>query len=566
VGFKPFRSTFGLWFVGKTQSVSSLLLAGSALTLFGVGARPADEFSYHVVRLALQSSSDWAELAHNQTEYILSAKLVSTDGDILHTSVSRRSAGLQQPLVQAQTGGVVRLTWDLAVSPQFLTTPGTLALQKGSIGRCTVDCGLVQEQGLIHVASFTNSIVNSTDGRNTAVFPCDYASCTNATVRKKVGPDVRRTVWAIFCLWYGYGSTWADPWFIDSPLRPYTSDDPNAMERQIIEAKMAGIDGFAAMYFPYAFAETNLLRLLDTAARMRFPIALMTSSEYGAVNGAVSPDAILTQMRHLFQLCGQHPALQRLDGRPVLFWYAAPRGLGLAQWADLFGRLRREGIDAWHIAMDYSLECLEVFDGLYNFEALGLYDHFGPAAYASYMSEISLMTRHYWLLHPGTQRKVFTATAQPGFDDRQWPPGLGRYKDRDHGNFYRDTFGIARGSEPDWIVISTWNFWEENSYIEPSQAYGNLYLEITEDQVRRWKQNVPAPLTLSVFHPSPCRVLVSARNNASMLIEESFDLLDWRAVLSNTNPGTRPEEAFSLIGSLEITNSAMGFYRLRKLD
>ncbi|MGB3905510.1 MAG: glycoside hydrolase family 99-like domain-containing protein [Anaerolineae bacterium] len=37
----------------------------------------------------------------------------------------------------------------------------------------------------------------------------------------------------------------------------------------------------------------------------------------------------------------------------------------------------------------------------------------------------------------------------------------------------------ALHSDPDWIFITTWNEWWEHTYIEPSESYGDQYLEIT---------------------------------------------------------------------------------------
>jgi hypothetical protein len=60
-------------------------------------------------------------------------------------------------------------------------------------------------------------------------------------------------------------------------------------------------------------------------------------------------------------------------------------------------------------------------------------------------------------------------------------------KQRDGGTFYRYTFEAALQSDPDWIFITSWNEWWENTHIEPSQAFGNLYLEITQEYSDLWK-------------------------------------------------------------------------------
>lgn len=42
-------------------------------------------------------------------------------------------------------------------------------------------------------------------------------------------------------------------------------------------------------------------------------------------------------------------------------------------------------------------------------------------------------------------------------------------------------------SDPDWILIATWNEWWETTHIEPSQAFGDLYLGLTREYAVRWK-------------------------------------------------------------------------------
>jgi hypothetical protein len=48
---------------------------------------------------------------------------------------------------------------------------------------------------------------------------------------------------------------------------------------------------------------------------------------------------------------------------------------------------------------------------------------------------------------------------------------------------------VAIQSDPDWIIIMTWNEYWEHTYIEPSELYGDMYLRLTGELVGEWKQN-----------------------------------------------------------------------------
>ena len=98
------------------------------------------------------------------------------------------------------------------------------------------------------------------------------------------------------------------------------------------------------------------------------------------------------------------------------------------------------------------------------------------------------MARYFPLLMDDPEPKIFAATVQPGYDDHLLPDrGGGQVQERLEGDFYRSTFEAALASDPDWIFITSWNEWWETTQIEPSESYGDLYLQITREYVDRWK-------------------------------------------------------------------------------
>ncbi|RLE58840.1 MAG: hypothetical protein DRN53_07805, partial [Thermoprotei archaeon] len=61
---------------------------------------------------------------------------------------------------------------------------------------------------------------------------------------------------------------------------------------------------------------------------------------------------------------------------------------------------------------------------------------------------------------------------------------------RQDGRYYIDSWNTALKHDPDWIFITSWNEWYENSQIEPSVEYGTMYLFLTKQQVMRFKSNM----------------------------------------------------------------------------
>jgi len=171
----------------------------------------------------------------------------------------------------------------------------------------------------------------------------------------------------------------------------------------------------------------------------------------------------------------------RVDGKPVLFlWASANRPL--VEWERIVTQLRDSGQDAIYIAMGYDVANLEVFSGIHEYALFSIPD------LASTLKTMGRVTRYYPLLAASPEPRIWVATVQPGYDERLLPRRRGLFQDRENGGFYRRSFQAALQSDPDWIVISTWNEWWEQTEIEPSRHYGDEYLRITREFGLNWKR------------------------------------------------------------------------------
>jgi len=133
---------------------------------------------------------------------------------------------------------------------------------------------------------------------------------------------------------------------------------------------------------------------------------------------------------------------------------------------------------------------LEPFDGEYQYSNV-----FSSGASLTDLDRgESLRVRTLSLVHPDEHRRIWVASVTPGFDDshlvaRTTP----RVVDRSNGSVYDDQWSKAIDTGADWVVVTSWNEWWENTHIEPGVRYGTSYLQRTRVWADRFKASGPPP-------------------------------------------------------------------------
>ncbi len=289
-------------------------------------------------------------------------------------------------------------------------------------------------------------------------------------------------VLAFYYAWFDQ-NTWSSDQVADSPVEPYNSADRATIERHVFQAQSAGIDALVqSWYGPQEVnnqTETNFRILLDVATAKGFKAAVDVETtgpffgDAGAVTGALTT---------LLATHAQHPAYLRYQDKPVIFFWQQQR-FSVEEWAAIRNQVDPEHSTYW-IAEGVDIAYQAVFDGHH------LYNIAWAASPADQMAKWSDRVRAY--AAENQVNRLWVATAMPGYDDTRLPRDDTSVVSRRNGDYYRETWRGALASQPNMIIVTSFNEWLEGTQIEPSITYGNLYLDTTRELVTALRGRPPA--------------------------------------------------------------------------
>jgi len=248
-------------------------------------------------------------------------------------------------------------------------------------------------------------------------------------------------------------------------LGRYSSDDPQIMRTHITWAKAAGIDGFIVSWKSTPVNDRRLRLLMTVAGQEHFKISVI----YQGLDFARHPlpvAKVAADFAAFATWYADSPVLFQLGGRPLTVF----SGTWAYSHADV-ARITAPVRDRLLILNTEKNQAgyqrlADVTDGdAYYWSSVHPDTNVNHASKLRAMGQAVHAAHGYWL-----------APFAPGFDARL----VGGTKEvpRKDGQTLQAEYAAAVGSQPDALGLISWNEFSENSYVEPSVAYGNRYLDV----------------------------------------------------------------------------------------
>ncbi|MFF3608808.1 endo-1,3-alpha-glucanase family glycosylhydrolase [Streptomyces sp. NPDC002463] len=272
---------------------------------------------------------------------------------------------------------------------------------------------------------------------------------------------------AYYYQWFSAGS-WQRA-KTDLPLAgPYSSDDTQVIDRQIAEAQSAGIDGFVVGWKQGTVNDRRLRKLVDAAEARHFKLAMIYQS-LDFYRRPLPVAQVAADFRYFRDHFADSPAMLRVGGRPLTVWSGTWQyshddvaRVTSAVRGDLRVLASEKNVDGYRRIAD-------VTDGdAYYWSSAD------PEATPGYAAKLVAMGRAVHADH-----KIWLAPCAPGFDARL--VGGTKPVPRRDGATLTAEYDAALRSAPDAIGLISWNEFSENTYVEPSRAYGDRYLQVLRD-------------------------------------------------------------------------------------
>jgi hypothetical protein len=290
-------------------------------------------------------------------------------------------------------------------------------------------------------------------------------------------------VLAYYYIWFDTTS-W-DRAKTDYPLLGrYSSSNKDVMRQHIEWAKAAGIKGFIVSWKSTDKLNARLEQLIEVAEEQDFKLAII----YQGLDFNRNPlpiEQVDADMSYFMDHFADRQAFYLYE-KPLVIWSGTWKFSREEIERVVLGKREHLLILASERNLDGYSRLADLVDGnAYYWSSVN------PDTFPGYVEKLSSMSQ---AIH--ANGGLWIAPAAPGFDARL--VGGTTIVDRKDGETLQIQFSTAMQSSPDAIGIISWNEFSENSHIEPSENYGDRYLEVLADI-----RNAPGPVVSNFDSSEP---------------------------------------------------------------
>lgn len=309
---------------------------------------------------------------------------------------------------------------------------------------------------------------------------CAAPSTSTSTSAKDSNPI---PVLAYYYIWFDTTS-W-DRAKTDYPLLGrYSSSNKDVMRQHIEWAKAAGIKGFIVSWKSTDKLNARLEQLIEVAEEQDFKLAII----YQGLDFNRNPlpiEQVDADMSYFMDHFADRQAFYLYE-KPLVIWSGTWKFSREEIERVVLGKREHLLILASERNLDGYSRLADLVDGnAYYWSSVN------PDTFPGYVEKLSSMSQ---AIH--ANGGLWIAPAAPGFDARL--VGGTTIVDRKDGETLQIQFSTAMQSSPDAIGIISWNEFSENSHIEPSENYGDRYLEVLADI-----RNAPGPVVSNFDSSEP---------------------------------------------------------------
>jgi hypothetical protein len=278
---------------------------------------------------------------------------------------------------------------------------------------------------------------------------------------------------------------------------PYSSHDTAILDWHIDQARSHGITGFVVSWLgtgpEAAWPEKTLQLLFERAEEKDFKVSIYWEQAPGEGAGQIS--RAVSEISYLLNRNGKSKAFLKVNGKPVIFAYGRLiNQVPVAAWPEIIEGIRAKAGDFALIADGQQGSYVHLFDGIHSYGMPGLPPDLYRNLTMQNLDQRQAFAARYYAEGVRMARRcsrISCLMVFPGTDARKaykfdW------HTDRLDGQGYRTLWEEAIKANPDWIIINSWNEWNEGSEVEPSLELGDMYLQITAEYSKRFLASAPA--------------------------------------------------------------------------